>query len=125
MWAQVVNIVLGLFLMVAPAIWPFDKMESHHHYIIGPLIITFGITALWEVNRNTRWMNVLFGIWLLLSPFVLGTRGLVAKIDIFIGILLIVFSLFKGTITQRYGGGWQSLFQKNPAHLQEAENSQS
>ncbi|HEV7329637.1 MAG TPA: hypothetical protein VGN63_01245 [Flavisolibacter sp.] len=120
MWAQIINIVIGLFLMFAPSIWSFDKATSDHHYIVGPLIITNAIIALWEFNRGIRWLNVLIGAWLLVSPFVLGNKGIVATIDIASAILLILFSLFKGSVQHRYGGGWSSLFQKNPVHLKEA-----
>lgn len=119
MWAQISNIILGLFLMFAPSIWSFDKATSDHHYIIGPLIITNAIIALWEFNRGVRWLNVLIGAWMLLSPFVLGTSGVAATIDVISAILLMLFSLFKGRVKHRYGGGWLSLFQKNPIHLQE------
>ena len=120
MWAQIFNIMLGLFLMVAPSLWSFDKATSDHHYIVGPLIITNAIIAVWEFNRGIRWLNVLIGSWLLVSPFVLGTKGIVATIAILAAILLIFFSLFKGRVQHRYGGGWSSLFQKDPVHLREA-----
>ena len=119
MWAQIINIIIGLFLMFAPSIWLFDKPTSDHHYIVGPLIITNAIIALWEFNRAIRWLNVLIGAWLLVSPFILGSKGIVAGIDIASGILLVLFSLFKGAVQKRYGGGWSSLFQKNPDHWKE------
>jgi glucose dehydrogenase len=124
MWAQIVNILIGLFLMFSPTLWSYDKAASDHHYILGPLVITTGIIAIWEVNRGFRWMNVLFGAWLLISPFILGSRGINAETDVFAGILLIIFSMVKGSVTQNYGGGWTSLFHKNPAHWQEAKQKE-
>jgi hypothetical protein len=119
MWAQIINIVIGLCLMLAPSLLSLDKADSNHLYIIGPLIITNAIIALWEFNRGIRWANVLIGAWLLVSPFVLGSKGSVAGIAIVSAILLIIFSLFKGTEKHRYGGGWSSLFQKSPVHMEE------
>lgn len=119
MWIQVLTIILGLFLMFAPSAWSFDKAASDHHYIIGPLIITTAIIALWEINRGLRWMNVVIGAWMLVSPLVLKSNETVATIDVVCAILLILFSLFKGTVKHRYGGGWSSLIQKNPMHVKE------
>ena len=124
MWAQIINIVIGLFLMVAPSLWSLDKADSDHFYIIGPLIITNAIIALWEFNRGMRWFNVLIGAWLLVSPFVLGSKGNVASLAIVTAILLIIFSLFKGSEKHRYGGGWSSLFQKNPIHMEESNKKE-
>lgn len=121
MWAQIINIVIGLFLMFAPSLWSFDKAASDHYYIVGPLIITNAIIALWEFNRGMRWANVLIGAWLIVSPFALGSKGSEATIAITSAILLILFSLFKGSVQHRYGGGWSSLFQKNPVHWEEAK----
>jgi hypothetical protein len=120
MWPRIINIIIGLFLMFAPALWHFDKKASDNHYIVGPLVLTFAITALWEVNRNVRLFNTVAGAWLLFSPLILGLKGTVALIDTFTGILIILFSIFKGTIKKRYGGGWRSLIQKNPVHMEEA-----
>lgn len=123
MWAQVMNLLVGLFLMFAPAIWSFDKPASDHHYIVAPLVITFAIMAIWEVNRNVRWFNMMAGAWLLISPLILGSEGTVAVIDSFCAILIMLFSLSKGRIKKRYGGGWRSLIQKNPVHLEESSKT--
>lgn len=120
MWARIINIILGLLLMLTPAVWSLDKTASHNHYIVGPLVITFAIIALWEVNRNARWFNIVAGAWLIASPLILGLKGQIATMDVFAGILIIVFSLFKGSITQRYGGGWRSLLDKRPVHFVES-----
>jgi hypothetical protein len=125
MWAQIINIVIGLFLMFAPSLWSFDKAASDHLFIVGPLVITNAIIALWEFNRGMRWANVLIGVWLIASPFVLGSQGTEATVAITSAILLILFSLFKGAVKHRYGGGWSSLFQKNPVHWEEARKATS
>ncbi len=121
MWAQIVNILIGLFLMVAPGIWQFSKPAADNNHIVAPLVLTFAITALWEVNRNARWFNVLAGVWLLVSVFIIDYSSTGMIINIISGILLIVLSFFRGKITGSYGGGWRSLFQKYPAHMQAAD----
>lgn len=123
MWARILNILIGLLLMAAPALRSFNKLESNHNHIVGPLVVTFAITALWEVNREVRWVNTVLGVWLVLAPFILGFAPAARTVDIICGVLIAIFSLFRGKLTTRYGGGWKSLFQKNPAHMQRGETT--
>lgn len=121
MWAQIINIVIGLLIMTAPALWQFNEAASNNNYIAGPLIITFAITALWEVNRNARWFNIPIGFWLIFSPLFFNFNIEAVNLNIFTGIAVVVLSLFKGTVQQTYGGGWRSLWQDNPLHMQVLE----
>ncbi|HEY1020822.1 MAG TPA: hypothetical protein VGE06_00855 [Flavisolibacter sp.] len=125
MWAQIMHILIGLFLMFAPSIWSFDKGASDHFYIVGPLVITNAIIGLWEFNRGIRWFTALIAAWLLVSPFVLESKGTEAMIAICSAILLVFFSLFKGRVKHRYGGGWSSLLQKNPLHWEESKQDKA
>ena len=98
--------------MISPALFSFEKAAADNNYITGPLVITFAIMALWEVNRSARWLTLFAGVWLLIAPFVLGVEDSSARwITMAAGILLIAFSLIKGKIKGSYGGGWRSLFQ--------------
>jgi hypothetical protein len=64
------------------------------------------------------------GAWLILSPFILSFESsFTICITVAAGVLIAVFSLVKGKIKKQYGGGWKSLFEKNPLHVKtEAEN---
>lgn len=119
MWAQVINIIMGLIVMIAPDVWHFNSFASHHNHIVGPLVITFAAIALWEVNRTMRLFNIITGFWLIFSPLFItfSTTGL--NINIFAGIIIVALSIFKGQIKNSYGGGWRSLLQKNPLHMQQ------
>lgn len=123
MWAQIVNILIGLGLMVVPAIFKFDRIAADNNHIVGPLVVTFAVISLWEINRNARLFNIVTGLWLVLSPFVLGFASPERTIDILSGVAVILFSLFKGKIKSRYGGGWRSLFQKHPMHMEAIKSS--
>ena len=118
MWAQIVNIVIGLGLMIAPAIFEFKKIAADNNHVTAPLLLTFAIISLWEINRNVRFFSIVTGFWLVLSPFILGFTSIDRTINIMAGAAVIFFSLFKGKTKSKYGGGWSSLFQKNPLHMQ-------
>ena len=114
MWAAILNIILGVWIIVSPAIFEFDKAAANNNHIVGPLIVTFAIVAIWEVNRSARYFNVFTGIWLVVAPFLLSFNSTAAIwIDVASGALVTVFSLFKGRISKNYGGGWRSLVSRS------------
>ena len=123
MWANIVNILIGLAVMIAPAVFKFDKAAADNNHIVGPLVLTFAIISLWEINHNVRLFNVVTGLWLVLSPFILPFNSVERMIDIPAGVAIIIFSFFQEKLKNRYGGGWRSLFQKNPLHIQEVKSN--
>lgn len=120
MWAAIINILLGLWLMASPALLQFNKAASDNNYIVGPLVLTCAIVALWEVNRSARYLNMAAGVWLAVSPLILNIQPTDAIWStILSGVLIAAFSFVKGSIKGQYGGGWRSLFEKNPMHIQQ------
>jgi len=126
MWAQIVNAILGVWLMAAPGIFNFSTNAANNDNIIGPVITTFAVTAFWECTRVTRTYNIPLGAWLLLAPWILGYDNTIAIVnDMGVGAVVISLSLVKGKIEKRYGGGWSALWEPNPLHMQEAEKRSS
>jgi hypothetical protein len=119
MWTQIINIIAGIFIMTTPYLWHYEENLSNHNYITGPLIITFAITAIWEVNRNARWANIPIAVWLIIFTMVNGDSNIIWP-NLLSSILVIIFSAYKRKGKGMYGGGWKSLFQKNPQHIKVA-----
>jgi hypothetical protein len=63
--------------------------------IVGILIIIAGISAATTLSAAPSWANVVFGIWLIISPYVLGygAGGRVAGNDVVVGIIVVIFAL--------------------------------
>lgn len=120
MWAAIVNIVIGLFLMIAPGIFHFDKSVADQFYIIGPIVITFSFITLWEVNHFAHYFNIPAALWLIIASFIFHFQSSAAWIAIISGVLIILLSLVKRKMKGKYGGGWRSLWQKHPLHMQKA-----
>lgn len=120
MWAAIVNIIIGLFLMIVPALFRFEKAASDQYYIVAPVVITFAVTALWEVNRSARYFNIPFGAWLAISAFIFNFQSSEAKwVAVISGLVIVLLSMVKGKIKGSYGGGWRSLRQDKPLHMQD------
>ncbi len=121
MWAQVINILLGLWLMAAPGVFSFSKITANNDHILGPVMATFAITALWECTHSMRKWNIPLGAWLLVAPWILGYENNIAIInDMAVGLLVIGFSLVKGKTEHQFGGGWSALWHSDSLHVREA-----
>ncbi|NJK86705.1 MAG: hypothetical protein HC906_12770 [Bacteroidales bacterium] len=118
MWAQILNTFLGLWLMISPNVLKFNNsIAADFNYITGPLIVTFAVISYWEASRNVRRWNIPIALFLIIASFTFDSNT--ARLnDILTCIPVVVFSLVKGKITQKFGGGWKSLFQENPEHMQ-------
>ena len=109
-WAQVVSMLLGLWLMAAPAVLGYSGLSADTHRILGPLAAAFGLMAVWGHMRPVRWMNVFFGGLLVVLPFILGFTTIATANSVVIGLLLAGLAFVRGTVTEQYGGGWSSLW---------------
>lgn len=121
MWPRIVNAVLGIWLMAAPAVLRYGPPASTNDRIVGPIVASLAIIAIWEPTRPLRWINVLLGAWLLLAPWILGYEGSAETMNsLFAGFLIVGFALIRGRIKERYGGGWSYLWSPD----QSAEDDQ-
>jgi hypothetical protein len=100
-------------MMAAPAVWDYDKQAANNAYIFGAIIATVAIIAMAESVRNTRWLNLAFGLWLALAPWVLGFETEARINDTLVGLTVAALSMIKGQIKEQMGGGWITLFKNS------------
>src|SRR5712671_5161295 len=73
---DVANLVLGAFLFVSPWIFGFDAGKaSGNANIAGIIIAVLAIAALAAFAVWEEWLNLLVGLWTLVSPWLLGFQG--------------------------------------------------
>lgn len=123
MWARLITVGIGLWLMVLPAIYQMPKNWANHAHIVGPIIMSIGLVATSEATRNIRYVNTVMGVWLLAAPWLLhhnDTRIILN--ELIAGLLLIGFSLVKGKVENRFGGGWTSLWAESPDHVRATQS---
>src|SRR5665648_1273906 len=103
-WNLIVSAALGLWLMFAPSVLGSGGMAAHSDHLVGALTLTVAVIALSEVGRATRFVNVLFGAWMIASPWLLdgATTGATWS-DAIAGVLVIVLSIPRGPVGERYG----------------------
>lgn len=103
-WNLLVSVAVGLWLMFAPAALGSTGTAAHSDHLVGALIVTVVMIALADVGRAARFVNVLFGIWVIASPWLLGGATTGSKWNaVIVGAFVILLSFPRGKIGQRYG----------------------
>ena len=105
MWAQCINALLGLWLIVAPAFLGAGGATSGR--VVGPVILASALTAAWEPTRPLRWITLLGGVWLLIGPWFIKLTGLPLLNSLVVGLAIVALALVGAPYRPwRYGGGW-------------------
>jgi len=114
-WTLGVSIIVGVALMSTRLLAGTAGAAADSDHLIGSLVITFSIMAWAEVARPLRFANAAFGVWLLLSPWVLeGHTAAGAAVSLASGFVLIVLSWPRGAIESHYGA-WDRLIRGGKA----------
>lgn len=102
----VLSIAIGIWLMFTRLTFGSSGAMANSDHLVGALVVTFAIIAWAEVARSVRFINVLFGAWLIVAPWLLEGVGSTLAIGsgMLSGALLIVLSLPLGAIKDRYAG---------------------
>lgn len=106
MWARVLNTMLGVWLMAAPAVLGYGDPAQVVDRILGPLAASFAVVAMGEATRPVRHVNLLIGVLLLLAPWVLGYPGGATANSMLVGAAMMAFSRVRGRVKEEFGGGW-------------------
>ena len=110
MWSQLTLTILGIWMMVAPAILGYDKNISDNAHIVGPLIATFSMIAIWECTRNMRLLNLPVAFWMMAAPLFIEYNNDTALMhDYGVAIAVIFLLLVKPARKHTFAGGWLSL----------------
>lgn len=102
-WTLVLCIAIGTWLMLTRITLDASGAMADADHLIGSLVITVTVTALAEAVRVLRFINVFFGLALLITPFVYDASILQTVSSLICGVLLILLSIPRGKIHNSYG----------------------
>lgn len=109
MLAHLLVAAIGVWLMVSPDVLGYGSPAATVDRIVGPLVASFALIAVWGVTRGLRWINVALGAGMILAPVLLG-YGRVGAINALVsGTLVSAVSLVRGRAKHSCGGGWGAL----------------
>jgi hypothetical protein len=91
---DIINLCLGAFLFCTPWLFGYSTgAMSGNAWISGLVIFLASMAALAAFAEWEEWTNIVVGIWLFVSPWVLGFDGSQAMhIDLVIGIIVAVLA---------------------------------
>ena len=106
-WNLLLAAAVGGWLMLAPAALGSSGVAAHSDHLVGALIVTVAVIALADVGRATRFLNLLLGAWVIAAPWMLGGATPASRwSDMIAGALVILLSLPRGPVGERYGS-WE------------------
>lgn len=111
MWGQIICAILGIWLMVAPAVLSHaGSALGSLDRVIGPVIAAVSFVAAAQITRSVRWLNIpaaavlLVAVWFLDAPTV-------SKLSSAATALVVLALTPWGSPDQtRYGNGWTTLW---------------
>lgn len=76
-WQDGANAVLGAWLLLSPWAVGYAAQEaaSANAVIVGLALVAAALGAMWVPRAWEEWTEVVLGLWLVASPWVLGFAG--------------------------------------------------
>tara|TARA_R110002049_G_scaffold72267_2_gene186440 strand:+ start:1240 stop:3792 length:2553 start_codon:yes stop_codon:yes gene_type:complete len=109
-WTLLLSCVLGTWLMFSRLIFETSGSMADSDHLVGALVITVAVIAMAEVARPVRFINVAFGVWLVIAPWVLTGSQLDGSVSTaLVGLLLMGLSLPRGRRSAEHYGQWDRL----------------
>jgi hypothetical protein len=108
-WFIIVQALVGVWFMARPNLLPFNIESANCDHWMGAIIVTVAAVAAAEVTRTARFVNVIAGAAALLLTFLFSSGSTAVLMSGIAGaILLIIVSMPKGAIVERYAS-WNRL----------------
>lgn len=102
-WGLGTCIVAGGLLMLSRILFGVEGPLADAHHLIGALLITLSVTALAEVARPVRLVNIFLGLGLLICTFILEAGLLATVASMVLAVVIIVCSIPRGPVKGSYG----------------------
>lgn len=105
-WASSLNIIAGIWLIISPFVLLYSSGTARiNDIVLGIVIGVFALIRALSPGNPTvglSWLNVLWGVWLIIASFVLGYTSPVARTnEIILGIIVLILALWSGISTQQ------------------------
>lgn len=73
---DVLNLLLGALLVISPWLFGFAAgAETQNAVVCGIIIVALSVAALAAFAEWEEWLNLIVGLWVLVSPWTLGFSG--------------------------------------------------
>lgn len=109
-WQDPANLVFGLWLLISPWVLAY-RMEASATWnavIVGALIVAVALFELFRIRAWEEWTSVALGVWLLISPWLLGFSAVGSAMwtAVIVGLAVAVLALWALGTDKELGGWW-------------------
>jgi SPW repeat len=89
---DLVSLLLGAWLFLTP--WIFGLVDepeaSWNAWLSGIVITASAVAALVAFAEWEEWINLVLGIWLIVSPWLVGFSQITTAVHVFVGVIVAV-----------------------------------
>lgn len=94
---------IGVFLMLSRAIFDNEAALASSDHLLGAQVLTTAVIAWAEVARPLRFLNILFGLWLIIAPRLLDGGTVAGSLaSLLARAALIALSLPNGKLSKEH-----------------------
>ena len=102
-WANWIDFVLGIWLIISPFALGYRMISGRatiEDVIFGILIAAFSLWTALKLTKAAGWLLGIFGLWVLIAPFVLQTHSVrsVTPNDVIIGLAILILAVLRTTV---------------------------
>jgi peptidoglycan/LPS O-acetylase OafA/YrhL len=116
MWARVVEIMLGFWLLASPFIFRFGGTHDGNltnDLLCGLLIVIFGFLSFWNRTAPAHFLILLVAGWLIIFGYLAGHPAPPsAQNQIIVGLLLVMFAIIPNNADEM-PEAWQKFYGGN------------
>jgi hypothetical protein len=89
-----VNILLGIWVIVSPFVLASHSSKAIWNNVIAGALVGILSIIRWSIHqRGWSWLNLILGIWLVISPFVFFLGGAAMWNNVILGFIIAAFAL--------------------------------
>ncbi|HEV2124351.1 MAG TPA: vitamin K epoxide reductase family protein, partial [Chloroflexota bacterium] len=104
-WNLMLSALIGMWLMAAPDVLGTQGSAGNSNHLVGATIVVVSVICMAEVARAGRFLNLALGAWTVVAPWVLaGASDVALWSSVLSGLAVMVLSLPRGPMRERYGG---------------------
>jgi hypothetical protein len=106
-WKDVCNLILGIWLAVSPWVLAYAMQETPawNAHIVGVVVAVAAIATLVAFHKWEEWVNAALGLWLIVSPYLLGFANMRDALwnQIVVGVLIGGLAIWAAVTTTEGG----------------------
>jgi SPW repeat-containing protein len=89
-----VNILLGSWVIISPVVLGIHSPKGIWNNVVTGVVVGILAVIRWSMYQpGWSWLNLILGIWLVISPFVLLLSGPAMWNNVILGIIIAAFAL--------------------------------